>query len=233
MRVFRGGEPTELTETGVTTTGIDEPAVETDQKIRRAFVDRTAETGETGLRVWQPPRKVAFGRRDANRPGYEGAQEHAARRGYTPVERSVGGHAVAFTGTTVAFALAEPVEDARLGINERYERTTSLVASALTELGVETEQGEPEGAFCPGTHSLSGTGKIAGLAQRVRTEVAVVSGVVVVRDHEAIADVLEPVYGELDVPFERDAVGSIARASGEATPAVVMDTLVEHLSQWE
>ena len=207
--------------------------VSADRETTREFVDRTAETGEAGLRVWQPPRKVAFGRRDGNRAGYERARTHATRRGYTPVERSVGGHAVAFTGTTVAFALAEPVDDARLGINERYERTTSLLDSALAELGVETEQGEPEGAFCPGTHSLSATGKVAGLAQRVRTDVAVVSGVVVVRDHEAIADLLDPVYDALGVPFERDAVGSIARAGGEATPGVVVDTLVEHLSQWE
>ncbi|PSQ58427.1 MAG: lipoate--protein ligase, partial [Halobacteriales archaeon SW_9_67_25] len=51
--------------------------------------------------------------------------------------------------------------------------------------------------------------------------------IVVVRDHTAIADVLDPVYGALGVPFERDAVGSVARASGPDDPEAVCRALID------
>jgi len=201
--------------------------LDADREVTRELAGRVAESREPALRVWTPPRQVAFGQRDANREGYATARESAVEREFTPVERSVGGHAVAYTGNTVAFSCAEPVEKARTGIDDRYERTTATLASALAALGVEVWEGEPDGAFCPGTHSLSAAGKIAGLAQRVKSDVAVVGGIVVVRDHGPIADVLEPVYAALGVPFERSAVGSIARAGGDADPDTVVRTIEE------
>jgi lipoate-protein ligase A len=204
---------------------------EADRAATRRLLERTAETGTPALRVWQPHRSVAFGRRDANREGYDRARRAAESRGYATVERSVGGRAVAFTGSTVAFVRAEPVEEARTGIQARYDRVTAEVTGALASLGVTVEPGEPEGAFCPGTHSLSAEGKIVGLAQRVRTEVALVSGIVVACDHEQLAAVLEPVYGALDIPFEREAVGSIARAGGPDDPGAVVATLQKRLAE--
>jgi len=214
MRVLRGRAPT----------------LQADRAATREFLERTVQSGERGVRVWIPYRHVAFGRRDANREGYDPARRLAAAQDFPTTERSVGGHAVAFTGHTVAFAYAEPVDDARSGIQDRYDRVTSRLQSALAELDVDAREGEPDGAFCPGTHSLSAEGKIAGLAQRIRTEYAYVSGVVVVRDHEEIASVLEPVYAMLDVPFERDAVGSIDRASGDSTPHVVVGTIEDSIT---
>lgn len=204
--------------------------VSADRARTEAFVEEVREIGEPGIRVWRPPAHVAFGRRDANRDGYDRAREIASERGYPVVERSVGGHAVVFTGTTVAFGLVEPIADARSGITERYDRLTGLVQEALSALGVDSERGEPEGAFCPGSHSLSAEGKLVGLAQRVHSDIAVTSGVLVVREREAVADVLAPVYEALEVPFRREAVGSLARAGGEASPELVVETLIEHLS---
>lgn len=205
MRVLRGRMPTP----------------EADRERTHELVDHTAETGERALRVWTPPPQIAFGRRDTNRDGYERAREFAATREYGLVERTVGGHAVAFTGSTVAFAAAEPVEDTRTGIQERYEDATAAVADALAALGVDAGRGEPDEAFCPGTHSLSAEGKIVGLAQRVHRDVAAVSGIVVVRDRDEIADALEPIYGSLEIPFDPGAVGSVARAGGPADPKTV------------
>jgi len=198
---------------------------ETDRERTRDLVDHTAETGERALRVWTPPPHVAFGRRDANRDGYERARELAAAQEYPVVERTVGGHAVVFTGTTVAFVATTPVADSRTGIQERYEDATATMLDALAALDVDAEPGEPDGAFCPGTHSLSAGGKIVGLAQRVHRDAAAVSGIVVVRDHEPIAEVLEPVYGALALPFDPDAVGSVAGAGGPADPVEVCRTI--------
>jgi len=212
MRVFRGRVEAR------------EDPVAADRAATDAMVERAVETGESALRVWTPHRQVAFGRRDARTEGYDRARAAARRQGYPPVEREVGGRAVAYTGSTVAFARAHPDAD-RTAIQARYEDATARLQEALVGLGVEAREGEPDGAFCPGTHSLQAEGKVAGLAQRVGREVSVTAGIVVVRDHKAIADVLEPVYGALDVPFDAGAVGSVARAGGDGDPGAVRRAL--------
>ncbi|RQG91800.1 lipoyl protein ligase domain-containing protein [Natrarchaeobius chitinivorans] len=192
--------------------------------------------GEPAVRVWIPHRQVAFGRRDANRDGYGRAREAARTRSFPPVQRDVGGRAVAYDGeTTIAFARAEPVEDLRQGTADRYERTTAAVECALSSVGCETERGEPDGAFCPGTHSLSipdsspdrpSSRKVVGIAQRVRRDAAMTAGIAVVDAREEIVDVLEAVYDALEVPFDPDAVGAIAAGGDDVVdPEAVRSSL--------
>jgi octanoyl-[GcvH]:protein N-octanoyltransferase len=197
--------------------------VETDRAASMAMLDRTAETGERAVRVWRPHRQVAFGRRDTREGGYDRARVAARDHGFPPVERDVGGRAVAYTGTTVAFARTEPVADLRAGMDERYEAATAAAERALSDLGVDAERGEPPDSFCPGTHSLRAAGKLVGIAQRVQQDAAVVAGLVLVADHAEIAAALEDVYGALGVNFDPDSVGSVARAGGDAAPAAVVE----------
>lgn len=203
-----------------------------DRAVTEGVIDRVGETDEPALRVWQPHRQVAFGRRDARADGYELARGLAADHGFVPTERAVGGRAVAYTGTTVAFVRAVPIEDAdaRTGIEGRYEAATAELADALAALGATPTVGEPAGSFCPGTHSLSAAGKLAGLAQRVRRDVAVLGGIVVVADHETVADVLEPVYAALGVAFDPATVGSLARAGAVTEPDRVVEALATALA---
>ncbi len=213
MRVFRGrGE---------------DPAA--DARITADLLDRTTETGEPGLRVWRPHRQLTFGRRDAREAGYQSAREIAAEHGFPPVERQVGGRAVAYSGMTVSFGLTKPVADFRRGIEERYDETTMAVQRALWRLGVPVQRGEPPNAFCPGNHALQWRGKLAGFAQRVQQGAAVVGGIVIVRDHQEIADVLAPVYEALDVPFDPATVGSVERGGGTDDPDTVRDSIEEVL----
>jgi|APHM01.1.fsa_nt_gi Lipoate-protein ligase A len=201
-----------------------------DRAVTDRLVEAVGETGQPAARVWQPHRQVAFGRRDTSSDAYGLARDIAVEHGFDPTERSVGGRAVAYTGTTVAFVRATPVEEARTGIDDRYETATNTIVEAVSALGGEPTVGEPAGSFCPGTHSLSATGKLAGLAQRVRRDVAVLGGILIVRDHKLIADVLEPVYAALGIAFDPDTVGSLARASGVTDPTRVITTLGEHLA---
>lgn len=189
---------------------------EDDGAVTRRLADHVEASGEPALRVWTPPRQVAFGRRDAIADGYEAARAAAVDRGYEPVERSVGGRAVAYTGGTVAFAYAVTRNDDRDGIQTRYEEVTDLLQRACRDLGATVRSGEPDGTFCPGDHSLQNGGKIAGIAQRVRRETALVGGCVVAveRDEAGLAAVLEPVYDALDVRFDPDSVGSVEGAGG-------------------
>lgn len=194
---------------------------EEDREVTRALRDDVRDSGERVVRAWTPHRQVAFGRRDARADGYEGAREAAEAHGFPPYQRAVGGRAVAYTGTTIAFVRIEPLDDIRSGLDARYDAATADLRSALTTLGVDAKRGEPPNTFCPGDHSLSADGKLVGLAQRLSNGVAQTAGVLVVRDHEEIAAVLDPVYEALDVPFDPASVGSLARAGGESDPVTV------------
>jgi len=201
----------------------------------RVAIDASLETAVATdtpvVRAWTPHRQVAFGRRDVRAEGYDRARSVAADRGYRTVERSVGGRAVAYTGTTVAFAVAIPAPDPRSGIGERYDAATSSVVRALRTLGVPARRGEPDAAFCPGDHSIQAHGKMVGIAQRVRRDAALVSGIVITTDHDTIAAVLDPIYEALGVPFDPDSVGSVDRGGGTAAPDPVVDALVESLCE--
>jgi len=219
MRVIRGRAPTP----------------DGDRAATRDLLDSVADTGVPVVRAWTPHRQLAFGRRDANEPGYDAARAAASERGFPPVERSVGGRAVAYTGTTVAVAALEPIDDSRTGITDRYEQAVDLVIDALESLGVAADRGEPADSFCPGDYSVQAPyptanggqrpGKIAGIAQRVTAGAAMVSGVVVVADRDEVCDVLRPVYDALGVPFDPKSVGSVAGAGGPDDPKQVARAL--------
>jgi len=196
-----------------------------DRAVVAAMLDRAAEVGEPAVRAWRPHRQLAFGRRDARADGYDVAVKAAEACDFEPIERSVGGRAVAYTGDTVAFAKVVPLDDMRVGMDERYEEVTTAVQRACWRLGVPARRGEPEASFCPGDYSLQHEGKLVGVAQRVRKGAALVSGVVVVRDSEAIASVLDPVYAALDQPFDPESVGSIAESGGTDDPDAVARTV--------
>ncbi|MFB6154053.1 MAG: biotin/lipoate A/B protein ligase family protein [Halodesulfurarchaeum sp.] len=199
MRVVRGRERT--------------PAEDTERS--RGLLSWAARHDEPALRVWHPHRQVAFGRRDTNAEGYETARAAARAHGFTPVERSVGGRAVAYTGSTLAFARFEPIQDARRGIDARYAAMEADVTEALAEVGVQVRPGEPPDSFCPGAHSLQRDGKLCGLAQRVTADAALVSGILIVADHGEIGAVLGDVYEALSVPFDPATVDSVRRAGGD------------------
>jgi lipoate-protein ligase A len=200
-----------------------------DRERTRTMLARTGETGEPAVRVWAPHRQVAFGRREAAESGYDRAVAAARERGFDPVERSVGGRAVAYTGSTVAFARAVPVADPRVGLDDRYDVAVDCLRRALASLGVDAVPGEPPDAFCPGSHSLQCEGKVVGIAQRVRTDAALVAGCVVVADRSAFADVIDAVYGALDQPFDPASVGSVAAAGGPSAPDPVIDAVEREL----
>lgn len=194
--------------------------IDADRRLTRALLDRAA-NGEPAVRAWTPHRQVAFGRRDSRESGYGRAVAAARDRGYRAVERSVGGRAVAYTGTTLAFAWARPVADARSGLSDRYDDGIAVVRSALSTVGASVERGEPPESFCPGQHSLRASGKVAGIAQRVTGGAALIAGCVVVADDGAIAAVLDPVYEALGVAFDPESVGSVAAAGGPEAPTPV------------
>jgi lipoate-protein ligase A len=222
MRVFRGRAP----------------SLERDRDASRRLLS-IAGDGEPAVRVWVPHRQVAFGRRDVRLEGYDRAREAAHERDFPPIERDVGGRAVAYDGTTtLAFARAEPVANFRTGSTDRYERATAALERALRSLGLEPTRGEPDDSFCPGTHSLSVTGasgderrrrKLVGIAQRVRQDTALVAGIVLVTNRGELAGVLEAVYDALSIGLDPASVGTVAAAGGPADPDTVRTAVEDAL----
>jgi lipoate-protein ligase A len=194
-----------------------------DREVTQALAADVRETDEAAVRVWTPHRQVAFGRRDTRAERYEQARRAAQTHDFEPYERSVGGRAVAYTGTTLAFVRIEPISDLRFGTDERYDRIVRELQGAFSQLSVEMYEGEPDASWCPGAHSLSveNVGKVIGVAQRVAKGAAQVAGIVIIQDHDAIAAVLEPVYDALAVPFSPLSVGSVAAAEGPSDPEQV------------
>jgi lipoate-protein ligase A len=192
-----------------------------------------ASAGTPAVAVWRPGRQLRFGYRDTRRSGYQAARTRAREAGFEPVERRVGGRAVATTATTALFAVAEPVDadDARSGIGARYDRAVAAMQRALDDLGIDATRGEPEAAYCPGDHSLRADAKLAGLAQRVTASGALVSGVLPVADRGALADVLADVYDCLDYPFDPASVGTVADAGGDDRFERVAAALTDRLAR--
>lgn len=187
-----------------------------DRNVTRELIDVVESTEEPVVRVWTPPKQIAFGRRDTTADGYDRARQIAIEGGYEPIEREVGGSAVAYTGETIAFAYGVPTESERGNIDDRYRNAETLLLQALGQAGAAVEKGEPDASFCPGDHSVQGDGKIAGIAQRVRRESALVGGYVIVTeaDERAVSEVLDPIYAALEMPFDPQSVGCVERVGG-------------------
>ena len=207
--------------------------IEGDGRATSAMLARAAADGVASVSIRTPPRRVVFGRRDTTRDGYDRARSIARANGFEPVERRVGGRAVAYTGRTLSFAVALPSAEPRTRIEPRYETATTAVVEALRATGADVSSGEPDATFCPGDHSVRITdgGKVAGIAQRVRADAALVAGCVIVSaaDSAAIASVLDRVYRALDLPFDPSSVGSVADAGGPDDPSRVERVLEDAL----
>lgn len=209
-----------------------------DRAVTADLLERTAKTGVSAVRVWQPHRQVAFGRRDTRAKQYQAARSAAHTHGFEPTERRVGGRAVGYTGRTLAIAHTVPVDDIREGLCDRYKTTSSTLVAVLCELGADVTRGEPADAYCPGSHSVSSrneagepVAKIAGIAQRVQSGAALIAACLTVSrdDIEELRDVLVPVYQSVGVDFDPATVGSVETAGGPADPAVVAAAIEDAL----
>ena len=173
-------------------------------------------------------RHVGVTRRDTRRAGFGGAVRAAHEEGYPVLVRGAGGGAIVAHHGTFGFSIVRPAEDARRGINERYDEAAALVLGAFSRLGIEeAEVGEVRDEFCPGDHSIrvgsreSGT-KVVGIAQRITRRATSVGGIVLVEGERELARVLGRVYGAMRLPFRPGSVGSLHLAGyEEGTPHAI------------
>ena len=186
-----------------------------DQARSQELLDRIAR-GEldVALRAWTPRPALALSRLDELRPGAEEARALAERLGYEPVRRVSGGHAVVLGAGSfcIGFGEAAPTFE---GTQERYERFTTALIDAFAELGIDAEQGELEGEWCPGAWSIrSGGVKLAGLAQRAIKGAAWAEAVIDLRADPDARGALEQVYAALELPLDPGTLGSLSEMTG-------------------
>ena len=190
LRLLRGGFP-------------ERPAFGT--AVSQAILQRVASGElESSFRLHRPARELAFSKQDRAAAGFGRAVGTARELGFEPVVRLAGGRAAAFHEGTLAIAWAIATERPAEGTRDRFEWLASLVARALTGLGVDARVGEVAGEYCPGAWSVNARGevKLAGIGQRLIAGGAHAGGVVVVTGSKLLRDVLVAVYDALELEWD-------------------------------
>jgi len=170
---------------------------------------------------------VAFGRQDANSPGYADAVAAARAGGFEAVERLAGGRAAVFHEQTIAFAWAGRADDVWSGTHDRFARIAGIVERALRRLGVDARTGEIPREYCPGEYSINAGGrtKLVGIGQRLIRGTWHIGGVIVVAEAERVRDILVPVYEALGLDWDPATAGSVADEVPGATWEDMADAL--------
>jgi octanoyl-[GcvH]:protein N-octanoyltransferase len=198
----------------------DDPAL--DAAVSRAVMHRVAQGAlpET-LRLARPAAAVAFAKRDALSPGYGRALAAARASGFGAILRLAGGRAAVFHEGTLELAHAVPDADPKPGIHDRFEATATLIARALSTVGVDARVGEVPGEYCPGRWSVNAAGarKLAGTGQRVVAGGSHTGAVIVVHGAERVRDVLARVYGALELEWDPGTAGAVEDELGDGRPA--------------
>jgi octanoyl-[GcvH]:protein N-octanoyltransferase len=174
-------------------------------------------------RLYVPRATVAFGRLDRLNDGFEAATNAARERGFAPVVRSVGGRAAAYTDHAVVYEEITPQDGLAVDVEARFEAFSGRVAGALRALGADARVGELPGEYCPGRFTVSAGGlKLAGVAQRVVKDAALVSAAIVVSDGARVRDVLVAVYDALGIGWDPATAGAL----DDVVPGVTVSDLL-------
>jgi lipoate-protein ligase A len=184
-----------------------------DHAVAQALL-RGANRGDRGpaVRIYRPSRPVvAFGRRDTVLPGFPDAVRAVRGFGFTPVLRSPGGRAIAYTRESVVVDHVGVEDSAVPGLDARFSEYAQLWTEVLGELGLDARVGQVPGEFCAGPHSVNARGavKLVGTAQRILRRAWLFSAAVVVDDAELLRSLLTEVYRALELPFDPASVGSV------------------------
>lgn len=177
--------------------------------------------GAEWLRVYRPRPTVAFTARDRLLPGFGAAVEAARDHGFTPVRRSSGGRAAAYSGQALCLDHVGRERTELADITGRFAAFAALLAGCLIGLGVDARVGEVDGEYCPGEFSVNGAGriKLVGTAQRMTRRCWLFSTVIVVSDTAAVRAVLTDVYAALELSWNPQTAGAVT----DLVPGITLD----------
>lgn len=185
------------------------------------------------MHVRRPGPTAAFSRRDSLTPGFPAAAAAAARHGFEPIIRPVGGRLAAYHDEALVIDVAGRHDDPRRDVLHRFRTFATAVASGLGALGMDARVGPVPGEYCPGQFSVNAEGrtKIAGTAQRVTRRAFLFSAVVLVGNPEPVRAVLTDTYPLLGLAWDEGTVGCVGDHVRGAGIDDVHRTLVDALSE--
>jgi len=203
-----------------------------DTAISRAILGRVS-SGDlpATLQLGMPHDAVAFGKHDTLAPGFTRAVTLARDHEFDTTVRIAGGRAVVFHPGTIRFAWTVPENHPAQTMHARFDVLARSVIAALARFDVTTQVGELPDEYCPGRYSvhLKDGGKIMGVGQRLARHGAQVGGMIVMNDSAKINMVLEPIYGELQIPFDPAMTGAVSDVH-DISPDSVAFALADRLS---
>jgi octanoyl-[GcvH]:protein N-octanoyltransferase len=179
------------------------------------------------LRVFRPGAAVAFGRLDTLRPGFAVACARARELGFTPLVRSVGGHAAVYDERSVVVEHLTREADVTAALQDRFAGQAELVRDVLAGAGADARIGELNGEYCPGAHSVNVGGriKVAGIAQRLIRHGSLTSAVIVVGGGDAVRAAVTAVYGALGLDVDPATAGAL----DDVLPGVSADAIADRV----
>ena len=182
---------------------------------------------EPVLRVFRPGAAVAFGRLDALRPGFALACARARELGFTPLVRSVGGHAAVYDERSVVVEHITAEADATAALQDRFAAQAELVRAVLAGAGADARIGELRREYCPGAHSVNVGGriKVAGIAQRLIRQGSLTSAGIVVGGGERVRAAVASVYDALELDVDPATAGALDEVLPDADPDAIADAM--------
>jgi len=214
MRVLRGRDP--------------RPAVDREHT---AALLADASDGTPGVRVWTPPRQVAFGRRDAREPGFGRAKRLAAER--VRADRTRRGGEPSRTRATRSRSHTRS-RSSTAGVSSRFRTDTSARSRRLSErCGASARRCRPASRRSRSVRAI--TQSASRVAAKLRGSPSAFGGRrarggLSVCRHAGGRECRRrchtaAVYDALGVPFDPETVGSVAEANGPEDPKPVARAL--------
>ena len=183
---------------------------------------------EPTVRLYRPAPTLAFGRLDALRPGFAEAGEAARDAGFAPIVRLAGGHAAAYHEQSLIYEEIVAQRDVTAGLHDRFRDAADLLAGAIAGFGVETDVGEIDGEYCPGSYTVSAAGrlKLVGSAQRAVRGGALLSAFILVGGGDRLRAVLLDVYRSLEIAWRSATAGALDDVLSGASVADVEQAIL-------
>ncbi|WP_270180433.1 lipoate--protein ligase family protein [Alkalihalobacillus sp. CinArs1] len=119
------------------------------------------------MRSWVHHDTVVLGIQDTRLPYIERGIAYLKQQGYKVIVRNSGGLAVVLDSGVLNLSLVFAEKEQQVGIDKGYESMVDFVQEILSPYGVNVEDREIVGSYCPGRYDLSiGGQKFAGISQR-------------------------------------------------------------------
>jgi lipoate-protein ligase A len=204
-----------------------------DIAISKALLDRISQGDEEDtLRIYIPPKVIAFGPQDITSKGFNSAKIASRIHGFVPVRRIVGGRALAMSKNTIAFSLIKKSDNPRSGLIPRFIAISNSLRTVLKNLGLDANVGKIDGEYCPGDFSVNArhVKKIIGIGQRIASKATYLGGVIVLENQKSIKEILTDIYSHLEIEWNPNTVGSISEEIGKISIKNVIHELIEVFS---